>query len=74
MSNPQHQRLKTLIPGQLEEIYKNCFQTDAGQLVLEDFKRRFWFYVPVPSIREAGQEDVVKHINNMLNPEVDENG
>ena len=72
MPNQLVQRLKTFNQYQLEEIYRNCFNTDAGQLVLEDLKGRFWFYAPAPNIREIGNEDVIKHINNMLNPLTEE--
>lgn len=61
-------RLKTFNQEELERIYQNCFSTDSGQLVLEDLKGRFWEYAPSPGDRCAGQEDVVKHIKNMIEP------
>jgi hypothetical protein len=44
------------------------FESHDGQLVLEELKGRFWFYKQPPTIREVGQEDVLKHIQNMINP------
>jgi hypothetical protein len=35
---------------------------------LEDLKRRFFFYSPVKDLTEVGSENVIKHINNMINP------
>ena len=68
------QRLKTFNQQQLEEIYKNCFSTDAGQLVIEDLKSRFYFYKPPIAADgestefKVGEQAVLFHINNMLNP------
>lgn len=61
-------RLKTFDQKQLQEIYKNCFDTDAGQLVLEDLKGRFHEYMPPADMTEVGQLRVLMHIKNMLNP------
>ena len=61
-------RLKDLNQKQLEEVYKNCFNTDAGQLVLEDLKGRFHEYVPPNDDKEVGELRVLMHIRNMLNP------
>jgi hypothetical protein len=67
-------RLKQFNQRQLEEIYNNCFMTDAGQLVMEDLKARFWEYKPIegPNAESitfnAGQQSVLIHLKNMLNP------
>ena len=53
---------------ELELLYQRVFETADAKFILEDLKARFYFYAPTPGIREDGQEDVVKHINNMINP------
>lgn len=68
MPNPLIDQLKTMKPEQLQGLYQEVFKTLNAQLVLEDLKARFWHYFPTPGIREDGQEDVIKHINNMINP------
>ena len=72
MPNPLIQRLKTFNQQQLEEIYKNCFMTDAGQLVLEDLKLKFFEYRPVSNKFEAGQQSMLFHLRNMLTPIVED--
>ena len=62
------QRLKELDQKRLEQVYQNVFDTDEGQLVLEDLKARFWFYVPVQDMRQAGEQAVLIHIRNMVDP------
>lgn len=76
-------RLRTFKQPELEEVYKNCFMTDAGQLVLEDLKARFFEYASLEGptseaiTLNAGKQSVLIHIKNMLNPipeEEKENG
>lgn len=61
-------RLRQFNQQQLEEIYNNCFMTDAGQLVLEDLKAKFFEYRPTTNLYEAGQQSMIIHLKNMLNP------
>jgi len=44
------------------------FENPDARILLEDLKARFFFYAPCPDLRAVGCEDVVKHINNMINP------
>lgn len=76
-------RLRTFNQSELQEVYNNCFSTDAGQLVLEDLKARFFEYAslegPTSEVitLNAGKQSVIIHIKNMLNPipeEEKENG
>ena len=54
--------------GELELLYQRVFETSDAKLVLEDLKGRFFFYSPVKDLTEVGSENVIKHINNMINP------
>jgi len=53
---------------ELELLYQRVFETADAKLVLEDLKGRFFFYAPVNNLTDVGSENVVKHINNMINP------
>ena len=55
-------------PGELELLYQRVFETSDAKLVLEDLKGSFFFYAPVKDLIEVGSENVIKHINNMINP------
>ena len=39
--------------AQLKKDYLQTFNTDAGQRVLEDLKKRFFWYVPTYSSRDG---------------------
>ena len=54
--------------SELELLYQRVFETSDAKLVLEDLKGRFFFYSPVKDLTEVGSENVIKHINNMINP------
>ena len=65
-------RLRQLTQGDLEEVYKNVFESDGGQLVLEDLKARFFEYYPVQDMTQAGAQAVLIHIKNMITPLVED--
>ena len=58
--------------GKMADIYKNCFNTEAGRLVLEDMKMRLYFYAtgfhidPYEHAFRAGQEATLKYILEQL--------
>jgi len=55
--------------SELELLYQRVFENSDAKLVLEDLKGRFFFYAPVKDLTDVGSENVIKHINNMINPE-----
>lgn len=61
--------------GKMADIYKNCFNTEAGRLVLEDMKMRMYFYAtsfhidPYEHAFRAGQEAALKYILEQLTDE-----
>ena len=68
MHNPQLQQVLRMSRIELELLYQRVFENSDAKFVLEDLKARFFFYAPAPNERAFGQEDVIKHINNMINP------
>ena len=68
------ERLRGMDQKRLETIYQNVFNTDEGQLVLEDLKGRFFEYAPVRDMTQAGAQAVLIHIKNMVNPIGGEDG
>ena len=59
---------------ELELLYQRVFETSDAKLVLEDLRARFHLYGTIEAaISEAivfrgGQQSVVIHIQNMINP------
>jgi len=66
--NRQIERLRELNQEQIERLYQDVFGTEAGQIVLEDLKGRFFEYVPPSDMFNVGQQSVLIHIKNMVNP------
>ena len=71
MNAPQ-KRIAELNEEQLSNIYKNCFNTEAGRMVLEDMKMRMFFYTtsfdvdPNQHSFNAGQLAALKYILTQL--------
>lgn len=59
-------------PDDLKTYYKAAFETNEGQLVLEDLRRRFYYYSDayVPnsdeSAYQAGQRSVLLMIDHIM--------
>lgn len=70
MSNVYIEKLSNIPQNELIEIYKQCFGTEQGKLVLEDLKGRFWEYDSPRDLRQCGEYAVLIHIKNMINPPV----
>ena len=68
MNNPELEQVLKLNRQELELLYQRVFETSDAKLVLEDLKGRFFFYAPAKDLTELGSENVIKHINNMINP------
>ena len=68
MQNPNLEQVLKLNRQELELLYQRVFETSDAKLVLEDLKGRFFFYAPAKDLTEVGSENVIKHINNMINP------
>ena len=68
MQNPNLEQVLKLNRQELELLYQRVFETSDAKLVLEDLKGRFFFYAPAKDLTELGSENVIKHINNMINP------
>ena len=68
MSKELIRRLREFDQPRLEKVYQNVFNTDEGQLVLEDLKGRFHEYVPPMDMTEVGELRVLIHLKNMVNP------
>lgn len=60
--------LRRLNQAQLEELYHRHFTSPDGAVVLEDLKARFFEYVPVSDMNQAGAQAVLLHIKNMVEP------
>jgi hypothetical protein len=56
-----------MTPQERELLYQRVFENSDAKLVLEDLKGRFFFYAPAKDLTEVGSENVIKHINNMIN-------
>jgi hypothetical protein len=58
--------------GKMADIYKNCFNTEAGRMVLEDMKMRMFFYTTSFDVDSnqhafnAGQLAALKYILSQL--------
>jgi hypothetical protein len=54
--------------GKMADIYKNCFNTEAGRLVLEDMKMRMFYFttdfdvIPSQHAFNTGQLAALKYI------------
>ena len=68
MQNTNLEQVLKLNRQELELLYQRVFETSDAKLVLEDLKGRFFFYAPAKDLTELGSENVIKHINNMINP------
>lgn len=74
--NPLLKKLMTLDEERIAALYKRVFNTDDGQLVLEDLKQRGFEYVPsfagdpYHSAFNEGKRAVVIHIQTQLNYEL----
>jgi hypothetical protein len=68
MNNPQLEQVLRMTPQERELLYQRVFENSDAKLVLEDLKGRFFFYAPAKDLTEVGSENVIKHINNMINP------
>ena len=74
--NALTEKLATLTPKQMSQIYQNVFSTIDGQLVLEDLRHRCFSYAPedlgVSSDREVfinvGKHAVIVNIETQLRP------
>lgn len=71
--NSKIDKLKTIPPERLIQMYRNVFNGGDGELVLEDLRGRFWKYTPpIGDARhntefKVGQQSVITHIENMIN-------
>jgi hypothetical protein len=71
--NALSKRIAEFDEEQLAQIYKNCFNTEAGGMVLEDLKMRMFFYTtsfdrdPYQSAFQSGQLAALKYILTQLN-------
>ena len=58
--------------GKMSDIFKNCFNTEAGRMVLEDMKTRMFFHTtsfdvdPYQHAFNAGQLAALKYILSQL--------
>lgn len=65
-------RIAEFNPEQVSQIYKNCFETEAGRMVIEDMKMRMFFHTtsfdkdPYQSAFQAGQLAALKYILTQL--------
>ena len=72
MSNPQDEKLQTMLPVEVAKLYQKLFCTVEGKLVLQDLKNRCFFDVstyngdPNDTIKNEGMRSVVLHINNQI--------
>lgn len=62
------EKLKVISSRDLQILYKNFFTSNEGQLILEDLKGRFWEYMSPSDLKEMGQQSVLIHIKNQINP------
>lgn len=59
---------------EMELLYQRVFENGDGKILLEDLKARFHLYAPIEGpnseniVFKGGQQSVVMHINNMINP------
>jgi hypothetical protein len=66
--------LKTLTAEKLSELYMRIFNTDDGELLLQDLKNRCFAFIPSVSIDShqtyfnEGMRSVVLHIDSQLLP------
>ena len=77
MPNLLNDKLKTLDESQVAKLYKNVFDSEEGQLVLEDLRNRCYCKVSTKSHPDGidlgeGMRTVVLHIENQINYEVKE--
>lgn len=55
-------------------LYQRVFENSDAKMLLEDLKARFHLYSPIEGpnseaiVFKGGQQSVVMHINNMINP------
>lgn len=68
MSAALIKKLQSYSPDDLTRLYNSVFNTPDGELVFEDMKGRFHEYVPVNNKFQAGQQSVLIHIKNQMNP------
>ncbi len=70
MPNPLNDKLLTLDEKQVAKLYQNLFDSEEGQLVLEDLKNRCWFKKPLPygeeGQRAEGARSTVLHIQTQI--------
>ena len=71
MPNPLHDKLLTLDEERVAKLYQNVFNSDEGQLVLEDLRNRCYCKVstkdhPDGSDVGEGMRTVVLHIENQI--------
>ncbi len=73
MPNPLQDKLDTLDEERVAKLYKTVFESEEGQLVLEDLKNRCWTKAPLPygeeGQRAEGRRSVVLHIQTQLDYE-----
>lgn len=62
------EKLKTMTPREVQILYHNFFSSNEGQIILEDLKARFWEYMAPSDLKEMGQQSVLIHIKNQINP------
>ena len=74
MQNPNLQKALLLPLEEMELFYARVFDSPDGKVVLEDLRSRFNIYCPIlgPNsesiVFKGGQQSVVIHIQNMINP------
>lgn len=73
MPNPINDKLQTLDAESVARIYKTVFDSEAGQLALQDLINRCYYDSPLPVGQEGdrceGMRLVVLHIKSQINYE-----
>lgn len=75
MPNPLQDRLNTLDEDQVAQLYKNVFDSEEAELVLEDLKNRCFAKVTsfngdaIQTCFNEGMRSVLLHIENQINLE-----
>lgn len=72
MSNPVNDKLNTLFPEQVANLYKKVFGTEEGKLVLQDLNNRCFVDISTNTGNQIdnnineGMRCVVLHINTQI--------
>lgn len=69
--NPIRQRLSQLTEEEIQQLYRDLFNTEKGKIVLEDLKLRGYSYKPsyeegVSTEFNEGKRSMVLHIQTMI--------